>query len=330
LLLLILLPQKNETVMKNDNPFVTIIIPCLNEENYIKQCLNSIFCLDYPKNKLEIIVIDNGSTDRTLDILSEYSNVIVDHWGGNIGAVRNRGAQLSKGEILAFVDGDCVVKAKWLTAAVEELKRDSVGAVGGIPLVNTKSANWVERSWVLHPVPKTEYVGRLATASFLIKKKIYFDLGGFNEDVASGEDMEFSKRIINANYKLRLLSECAVIHNGYPKTLLSLLKRQVWHASSYLKTINKNNLVFLLSHLFLISFFLFFLSILYKWYYLFLISASIIISIPLFATLFKFYKQRWRFLLTYFFGAFVVMITYYFGRAIGLTYSYFQYICRRN
>ena len=97
-----------------EHPFVSIIIPSLNVEKYIEDCLDAIHMLYYPKDKLEIILVDNGSTDRTRKIASTCGARVLIRRGCNISALRNFGVSQSKGEIIAFLDADCIVSKDWL------------------------------------------------------------------------------------------------------------------------------------------------------------------------------------------------------------------------
>lgn len=99
-------------------PFVSVIIPTLNEERYIGKCLESIFNLDYPKNRYEIILVDNGSKDRTIEITKKFNAKIIKRKSLTIGTLRNIGARDARGSILAFIDADCIADRNWIKRAI--------------------------------------------------------------------------------------------------------------------------------------------------------------------------------------------------------------------
>jgi cellulose synthase/poly-beta-1,6-N-acetylglucosamine synthase-like glycosyltransferase len=86
-------------------PFISIIIPVLNAQKWISPCLEALLLQDYPKDKFEIIVLDNGSTDQTMEITKKYPVKLLIKTKCNISALRNWGAAQARGEIFAFIDG---------------------------------------------------------------------------------------------------------------------------------------------------------------------------------------------------------------------------------
>jgi 1,2-diacylglycerol 3-alpha-glucosyltransferase len=91
-----------------EKPLVSIIIPALNEEKYIEKTLKSVRRQTYPK--IEVIVVDNGSTDRTGEIAKKYANKVIVEEKRGIGIARNRGAKEAKGDILLFLDADTEIE----------------------------------------------------------------------------------------------------------------------------------------------------------------------------------------------------------------------------
>jgi glycosyltransferase involved in cell wall biosynthesis len=221
--------------MENDKDvFVSIIVPAYNEERYIQDCLKSLIALDYPKESYEIIVVDNGSSDNTVELAKELGIHVEIKLGGKVGGVRNHGAKLSKGDVLAFIDGDCVASSEWLSAAINKLQNEDVGAVGGVYLLRD-NPSWVELGWVLDDRPVTQKTTSLVGGSFIVKADIFNNLGGFDESINAGEDTKLSANIASSK-DVYHLNECAVIHLGYPDKISGFMKRQFWHSSSYFKS----------------------------------------------------------------------------------------------
>src|SRR5688572_20828628 len=86
----------------------SLILPTYNEERFIRQCLDGIRAQRIAADRVEIVVVDNGSTDRTVAICREYTDRILSHPELRVGAMRNQGARSATGQVLAFVDADCV------------------------------------------------------------------------------------------------------------------------------------------------------------------------------------------------------------------------------
>lgn len=221
----------------DDNlPKVLVVVPCYNEAAYIGECLNSLLSQDYPKDLVDIVVVDNGSTDDSVAIASAFPVRVETKKGGKVGGVRNYGASTMSSDILAFIDADCVASSKWVSSAVEALiKCDSVGAVGGNYLLR-ENPSWVELGWVLDNFPRSGSVRSLVGGSFITHRNIFDELGGFDELINAGEDTKLSRQILDKGYQLSFIKNCAVVHLGYPSNLKGFVKRQFWHASSYRKS----------------------------------------------------------------------------------------------
>jgi glycosyltransferase involved in cell wall biosynthesis len=119
--------------MPQDFPLVTIVIPVKNEERVLRQCLESIAALDYPMDRLEVVIADSLSTDRSRAIAEEYGAVIVSNPKQTVVSGRNCGLAAARGEFIAFTDADCVVSRHWLRAGVDAFA-PGVAGVGGVTL----------------------------------------------------------------------------------------------------------------------------------------------------------------------------------------------------
>jgi glycosyltransferase involved in cell wall biosynthesis len=112
-------------------PFVSVIVPVLNGEATIARCLESVCNVSYPEERREILVIDNGSTDRTPTLVRDYPVRLVPERTRGLSRARNRGIEESRGEILAFTDADCYVTTGWLHELVAGFDQDDAAAVAG-------------------------------------------------------------------------------------------------------------------------------------------------------------------------------------------------------
>jgi len=115
----------------SEYPSLSVIVPVLNMGRTIRATLDSLMKLDYPRENLEIIVVDGQSKDDTRKIVGEYPVILVDQEGKGLNAARNTGIKHSSGEILAYTDGDCVVPKNWAKKIVENFDNPLIGFVGG-------------------------------------------------------------------------------------------------------------------------------------------------------------------------------------------------------
>ncbi len=112
-------------------PFVSVVIPTLNNERLIKGCLFSLLQIDYPAERREILVVDNGSLDGTVEIITGFPVTCLYEERRGVSYARNRGIEASKGHILTFTDPDCVVSRGWLRELVRPFEEETVGGVAG-------------------------------------------------------------------------------------------------------------------------------------------------------------------------------------------------------
>jgi cellulose synthase/poly-beta-1,6-N-acetylglucosamine synthase-like glycosyltransferase len=108
-----------------------VIVPVRDGESTIGDCLDAILATDYPADRREILVVDNGSTDRTAALIRSRPVRYLREPKPGVSNARNRGIAESGGEILAFVDADCLVEPQWLTELVRPFEAPDVGSVAG-------------------------------------------------------------------------------------------------------------------------------------------------------------------------------------------------------
>jgi len=113
------------------DPSISIIVPVKNAARTVRDLLDSLLKLDYDRERLEIIVVDGKSTDGTKEIVGECPVTLIEEEGRGLNAARNTGVRRSKGEIIAFTDGDCVVPPDWARSIAKNFRDPSVSFVGG-------------------------------------------------------------------------------------------------------------------------------------------------------------------------------------------------------
>jgi glycosyltransferase involved in cell wall biosynthesis len=211
----------------------SIIIPAKNEEAHIGRCLDSIANADWDRRQYEVIVVDNGSTDRTAAIARDKGVQIYVKPQLTISGLRNFGALNSTGKILAFLDADCAVDRNWLKAASLYLdETDGISAFGS-PVVIPDGATWVQKAWynVRGKPNLVEEVGWLESANLFVKRKAFFSVNGFNESLITCEDYELTQRLKMGG---RLISDYRVraTHYREPANIYEFIKKEVWRGKS--------------------------------------------------------------------------------------------------
>ena len=244
---------------------ISIITPMYNSEQYIGRMIRALRDLDYPQEQLEIIIIDNGSEDDSVKIARENGISCLVMKDASISQMRNTGAAMATGEILGFVDSDCLVSRDWANKASEYVS--DVGIAGGYYGLGD-SPGWIEKTW--HELKKdiTGDVSFVSAGNMVIKARIFNELGGFDESVETGEDWDFCQRVIGAGYRVVNQPELHVTHLGNYKTLFGIIKKERWYGRGMFSVL-KGRMVtrpLLVSFLFLFLFFVAVISLLMKSY----------------------------------------------------------------
>jgi glycosyltransferase involved in cell wall biosynthesis len=218
--------------MKNN---VSVIIPALNEEKYIGKCLEALSCIDSLNIDYEIIIVDNGSKDRTVEIAKSFNAKVLIKKDVHIAALRNFGAVSAKGNILAFIDADCTVSRKWLISALNCMKRENADAVGSFHKV-PEDSGWIGKtSEVISKGKIGKDINYLPSGNMIIKKDCFCALNGFDESLETNEDLDLCYRLKRGGYKIFADPSIEAIHLGIPRSLREFVGREIWHGESAFK-----------------------------------------------------------------------------------------------
>lgn len=219
--------------MKKNNPLVSIIVTTKNESRNINTCLKSIKNQEY--KKIEIIVVDNNSTDKTKVIASKFTSKIF-NIGPERSAQRNFGALKSKGEYLLFLDADMKLSKKVIIDCVNAMSDfQSKKEVGGIiiPEESYGVGFWSQ----VKKLERSFYVNndQIEAARFY-SKKVFEKIGGFDPAITGPEDWDLSQRVRNKYQILRINS--FIFHNEGNITLKKSILKKYYYSkkfSSYIK-----------------------------------------------------------------------------------------------
>lgn len=222
-------------------PSVSVIIPAYGRHEATRACIQSLLALDYPKEQLEIIVVDDASEPPLAPFLTDLPARLLrqEH---NIGqsAARNQAAALARGELLAFIDNDCLAEPGWLRAVVPYFTDPAVGIVGGrvtAPPGETRTAAFeavrspLDMGAVGGPVGPNEAVAYLPTCNLLARRELLSRQRGFAAELRLGEDVDLIWRALRQGWRACYAPEGRIVH--YHRVRLpELLRRRADYGSS--------------------------------------------------------------------------------------------------
>jgi hypothetical protein len=219
-----------------DLPRVTVIIPTYQRARYLPHLFAALGAQVYPADRMEVIVVDNSSTDDTEAVVGEWARAMPFamrfHRKENNGpaASRNVGARLATGDVLAYTDSDCIPDPRWIVNAVRRLK-DGAGMVAG-PMIGLRRASdgLVQHKQIFHDD------GTYPTGNVILWRKWFETVDGFDEQfgiypwggLVAGEDTDFAWRARRAGASVEWAYDVRVGHQIAPEpTAMQLLMRPV-------------------------------------------------------------------------------------------------------
>ncbi|MEO6812919.1 MAG: glycosyltransferase [Ginsengibacter sp.] len=300
-------------------PFISIIIAARNEENNIGNCIQSILNQTYPQNKFELIIINDHSTDNTVEVINSFrkENIHVinlqDFTGNNVlNSYKKKSIetalQFAKGELIVTTDADCIVPEKWIETLVSFYKEKSPVFVampvvflspgqvklGVKPLLKRllkifQSLDFMTLQGIAGASVYKKFHSMCNGANLAYEKKVFYEVNGFEgiDEIASGDDMLLMHKIQKAYPdKILFLKSTDVIVQTQPAaTMKDFMNQRIrWASKADKYTDKKITAVLLLVYLlnawiFILTIFSFFFT---KAFYLFLISIVVKTIVELF------------------------------------------------
>jgi glycosyltransferase involved in cell wall biosynthesis len=182
---------------------ISVIVPFYNVQEYLDQCIEGLLAQNYPKDKYEIILVDNNSTDDSAEIAKRYHGVklLLETKQGSY-AARNCGIRVAKGKILAFTDSDCIPTPNWLSSIVKAMKNPHVGLLLGnrryasnSPALAMMEKYEFERiAYITSQEVKEFYYGY--TNNMAVRRSLFEQLGLFQERFR-GADTTFVRQVVD-------------------------------------------------------------------------------------------------------------------------------------
>jgi len=220
---------------RQDLPMVSVVIPVYNRPLEIQECLASLENLDYPADKVEVIVVDDASRDHTATVARRFDvRLIIQPYNRGQSAARNTGAGVARGEIIAFLDSDCIAGARWLRDLVPYFQDPRVALVGGFvdAYYREKRMDRYEQACSALNMGSRPAMGRgencvfyVPTCNMLVRKDVYTQVSGLDDNLRVGEDVDLCWRLMAAGHHLLYIPRGAVSHKHRNRLLPGLLRR---------------------------------------------------------------------------------------------------------
>ncbi len=219
--------------MKNEQkPQVSIIVPVYNGSSTISKCIEGCLSQKY-LGDIEIIIVDDGSTDKSAEIIKSYPVNYLYEANQGPAVARNHGWRQATGKIICFTDADCIPDPNWVNSLVEQFTTTNIAGVGGTyGIANPDSllAQCIHEEIIARHSLMSKHVNYLGSFNVAYRRTVLNQVGGFDESYrnASGEDNDLSYRIHKAGFDL-LLEHSAVVLHHHPSSLLPYLRAQLKH-----------------------------------------------------------------------------------------------------
>jgi glycosyltransferase involved in cell wall biosynthesis len=224
----------------SSRPAIGVVIPMMNARGHLATTVPTVLAAGCRYGPVEFVYVDNGSTDGSFEYLEGFAARGVKRFrlpNARIAAVRNHGAQQVAPKYLSFIDADCAIPEDYFENAVGVIETTGAAATGcGVDLPETP--DWIEATWHdLHFVARDRDVSYLNSGNFFVAKSAFDAVGGFREDLWTGEDAEIGLRLRSAGYRIRSSPSVKAIHYGNPKSVRAFYRRTVWHGLGMFGTV---------------------------------------------------------------------------------------------
>lgn len=216
-------------------PRVSVIVPVYNAERALPRLMASLRRQDYPRSRVEIILVDNNSTDRSAEVIGRCPEAVglsFERWQSSY-AARNVGIEHATGDVLAFIDADCRADAGWLNAGIRGLIEGGFDRVAGrVEFVLSAHPNIYEIFDSASNFRQGDFVARgwSGAGNLFVRREVIAEVGPFDAQMISGGDCEFGLRATRAGRSLGYAPD-AVVYHRTRTSLKSLIKK--WIRTEY-------------------------------------------------------------------------------------------------
>lgn len=201
---------------------ISVVVPVYNDPEGVRTTLDSIVKQSSDIKGYEVLVVDNGSTDATPDVVREFADdhqqveLLFEREIQGSYAARNRGIEASEGEILAFVDADMTMDEDWLAAVGRSIRTHDAPYVGcDVEVVIEGNETLVAQYNEADAFPVARFMENdnfAPTCCLVARRELFDDVGLFDERLVSGGDLEFGQRVHRAGYEQRFDPDVVLTH----------------------------------------------------------------------------------------------------------------------
>lgn len=221
-------------------PFISVVVPTYNRPQRLRYCLDALLNLDYPRDRFEIVVVDDGSTVALEPIVRPFYEVLpislLRQDNGGPASARNTGAQHARGTFMAFTDDDCLPAPDWLSQLTAQLMAQPQALVGGLAvnalpknLYSTASQALIDYLYQYYNL-SPERAKFFASNNIALARDLFLSVGGFDTSFprAAAEDREFCDRWQQLGYAMVYAPEVMVYH-AHSLTLWSFCRQHFYY-----------------------------------------------------------------------------------------------------
>ena len=247
---------KPEKVQKPDKP-LSVLIPCYNEEKNIGSCLNSIFRSDYDISKLDIIVIDDGSKDNTLEVVKKMASqspapvrIINGKHRGKSEAL-NLGLALARNELIMSIDADIILEKDTVSKLISPMLNDEIAATNACAVIrNPKKLieHFQMIEFALNNLIRTSFSQVFNNSIWFFgavavyKKSVLAKVGNFKTDTLT-EDMDICLEMYNKGYKIVTVRNALISTTAMPSLKMLFKQRMRWYYGALQSLFKNRNLL---------------------------------------------------------------------------------------
>jgi len=289
-----------------EEPFISVVIPARNTEDIIENCLKSLREVDYPKDRMEVIIADGLSTDRTGEIAGSYGAKVIANPGLRVVSGRNRGFEAAQGELIAFSDADCVMDKDWIKNSIKYFKDPTIAGVGGPNITPPDETSFgkavgfifnqaIFSAGSIHGrlLKKIKEVKSIPGCNVIYRKNVLDKVMPMDKSLVEAEDYVMNQKIRQLGYRLVYTPDTIVWHyrRPSPKKFLKQMYRYAIGRLLIGKKDRKNiNLVHIMAGLSLPIFFFVSALLVYinpMWFIVFIAAVALCLIIYFFMALVK-------------------------------------------
>ena len=228
-----------------ESTYISIIIPTFNGGARIQNCLDSLLKQTVGRNA-EILIVDDGSTDNTIEVVNQFPGVrVITQANAGPAAARNRGAAEARGAIILFTDDDCVPMQDWLDAMLAPFEDPEVVGAKGVYRTHQKSLaarfvqiEYEDRYRLMAGLSSIDFID---TYSAAFRRDRFLEMTGYDTSfpVACAEDIELSYRMSARGWKMKFVPN-AIVYHTHPDTFSKYLKKKYKFAFWRVLAVRKN------------------------------------------------------------------------------------------